>query len=162
MKIAVSAEEDNPNAQLAPAFGKSKFFIIFDPDEERCDSILNPGYGLSSGAGAAAAISLKTLGVEKVITGRVGPKTRPLLEEAGIVIVENQAGNVGDILSSEAVAFRCTTGNKEPNNGRLTKKNPAGYCFCDLCGYQNNGAEGVPCFKLRCPNCARSLERKYD
>jgi len=36
---------------------------------------------------------------------------------------------------------------------------PGGKCVCRKCGYSVPHKRGVPCFKLRCPNCGSKLER---
>ena len=166
MKIAISATGNNLEAQVDPAFGRCKYFIIYDTDTKVHKAIPNQGSGMSGGAGSAAAQTVMEQGVTEILTGKVGLKSRPILERAGISITENQTGTIADILST----FKATSQPKKTaikqdiasaNESRQSDKNPVGYCFCDACGYQCAGDPGVPCFKQRCPQCNRGLERKY-
>ncbi len=38
-------------------------------------------------------------------------------------------------------------------------KGPAGYCFCEKCGYKIPHQRGVPCSTLKCPACKINLKR---
>ncbi|HSM90082.1 MAG TPA: hypothetical protein VLT56_08655 [Desulfobacterales bacterium] len=50
---------------------------------------------------------------------------------------------------------------EKPPAAAIARK-PAGYCFCRRCGYQTDDDSGVPCFKLKCPTCASTMERKFN
>jgi len=166
MKVAISATGNNLEARVDPAFGRCKYFIIYDTDTKIHKAIPNQGSGMTGGAGSNAVQTIMEQGVAEILTGKVGPKSRPLLERAGITISESQTGTVADILST----FKATPQPKKTEikqdtasakELRQSDRNPVGYCFCNACGYQCDGDPGVPCFKQRCPHCNCSLERKY-
>ena len=160
MKIAVSSSGKEMDASLDPAFGRCKYFIIFDTVNNGVDIVQNPGFGMTGGAGAAAVEVLKKWGVDEIITGRVGPKAKPLLEQAGIAVSENRSGRIGDFLP-KAGAVSQNPGRRNGSDRATQVRNPGVYCYCDACGYWSADDAGVPCFKLKCPNCNRILERKY-
>jgi hypothetical protein len=94
---------------------------------------------------------------------------RPVLEAAGISIATGQSGKIRSHLPGSGSwpqeaqprpAAVMSRGGKPlvASSGR----NPAGYCFCRHCGYRTDDDSGVPCFKLKCPNCASSMERRFD
>ncbi len=167
MKVAISATGDNLQAQMDPAFGKCKYFIIYDTDTNTHQAIPNKGSAMTGGAGSAAVQTMIEQGVVEIVTGKVGPKSRPELERAGIVLSENRNGVIADVLS----AFKATPQPRNPaikqgavsvEETRQTDRDPAGYCFCQACGYEGAGDPDVPCFKQRCPQCNCGLERKYS
>lgn len=170
MKVAISATGDNLQAQVDQAFGRCNYFIIYDSDTDTHQAIPNPGSDMSGSAGPTAAQTVIEQGATQVFTGRVGTKARPVLEGAGITIVENQTGVVADIIATIRAATRSnnpgnpgTIQDTAPAGGASqSNRNPAGYCFCPSCGYEHAGDPDLPCFKQRCPQCNCGLERKYN
>jgi predicted Fe-Mo cluster-binding NifX family protein len=166
MKVAISATDSNLEARVDPAFGRCQYFIIYDTDINTHKIIPNPGSGMTGSAGSTAAQTVMEQEVTEILTGKVGLKSRPILERAGITIRENQTGTIADILSNlkvtpqpkKAILRQGTASAKE---SRQSDRNPVGYCFCHACGYQCTGDPGVPCFKQRCPQCNCGLERQY-
>jgi len=166
MNVAISATTNNLDAHVDPAFGRCQYFVIFDTDTHTHKIIPNPGAGKTGGAGSTAIQTVMEQGVTEIITGRVGPKSRPLLERAGITIFENRTGRIADILSAYEITLQpeTTAMSQDPVSVKKAPqptKNPGGYCFCQACGYKSAGAPGDPCFKQRCPQCNCGLERKY-
>lgn len=166
MKFAISSTGNHLEAQVDPAFGRCKYFIIYDTDTKTHKVIPNHGSGMTGGAGSTAVQTIMEQGVTEILTGKVGLKSRPILERAGITISENQTGTIADILST----FKVTRQPKKTaikqdtalaKESRQSDRNPVGYCFCHACGYQCVGDPGVPCFKQRCPQCNCGLERNY-
>jgi predicted Fe-Mo cluster-binding NifX family protein len=74
---------------MDPRFGRSPWFILFDPSNpEEIEAISNDdSTGMAHGAGIQTAQMLADRGVEVVITGRVGPKAQATLDAAGIEVV---------------------------------------------------------------------------
>jgi predicted Fe-Mo cluster-binding NifX family protein len=99
-KVAISATGNNLEAQVDPAFGRCKYFIIYDTDTKIHKAIPNQGSGMTGDAGSSAVQTIMEQGVAEILTGKVGLKSRPLLERAGITISENQTGTVAGILST--------------------------------------------------------------
>ena len=167
MKVAITATGNNMESQVDPAFGRCKYFIIYDTDTNAHKAIPNQGTDMTGSAGSTAVQTMIEQGVAEIITGKIGLKSRPLLERAGITISENRTGTIADTLSTfeatpqpEVAGIQQDTvpSKKSSQSGR----NPVGYCFCQACGYQSAGDPGEPCFKQRCPICNCGLERKYQ
>lgn len=38
---------------------------------------------------------------------------------------------------------------------------PGGKCVCSICGYSIEHQKGIPCAKIKCPKCGKSLARKW-
>ena len=167
MKVAISATGNNLEAQVDPAFGRCQYFIIYDTDTKTLKAVPNQGSGMTGSAGTTAVQTVIQQGVAEILTGKVGLKSRPMLERAGITISENQTGKIADVLSTlnvtpapEKTPIKQDTASA--NESPQSDRNPLGYCFCEACGYQGASEPGVPCFKQRCPQCNWGLERKYQ
>ncbi|PLW80455.1 hypothetical protein C0585_02570 [Candidatus Woesearchaeota archaeon] len=87
-KVAVSTEENTIESIIDQRFGRCKYFMIIEIDDEKniinSGSVENQGALQGHGAGIRAAQQLGELGVEAVITGRVGPNATTILEQLGI------------------------------------------------------------------------------
>jgi predicted Fe-Mo cluster-binding NifX family protein len=96
MKVAVSATEDNLDAQIDPRFGRCPYFIIVDTESLKFEAIPNTSANASTGAGIQAAQAVTEKGVEAVITGSVGPSASQTLSASGIKIITGAEGIVRD------------------------------------------------------------------
>ena len=168
MKIAFTTNGNNIEDSIEPAFGRCLNFLIIDPDSGDVLVVPNPGAASAGGAGVRAAETLAGRGIVKLITGSIGFNSRPVLEAAGITIVTGKSGKIRAHLAASGnqpqeaqlrPADSMPRSEKAPdaNSGRK----PTGYCFCQQCGYQTDDDSGGPCFKLKCPNCASTMERKF-
>ncbi len=99
MKIAITAQDKEPDAQVDSRFGRAKFFIVVDTDSGETtvhDNVQN--LNAAQGAGIQAGRNVADLGVEGVVTGHVGPKAFKVLEAAGIKIYNGATGTVKDTI----------------------------------------------------------------
>ncbi|MEW6173797.1 MAG: NifB/NifX family molybdenum-iron cluster-binding protein [Bacillota bacterium] len=101
MKVAISASATGANAELDPHFGRCAYFVLYDSDNGRYESIPNPARTEGSGAGIRAAQTVIDQGVGVVITGSLGPNASKVLEAAGI---ECYAGT-GNVVKESVSAF---------------------------------------------------------
>lgn len=156
MKVALSTDAADLAGVINPAFGRCRRFLIYDTVTGNVETVDNPGYGATGGAGVFAARLLVERSVDRVITGQVGSKARPILEKAGIAIEENRSGSLHMALS----ASPATTAVPASDKPAATSICPvAGQCVCERCGYRKDD-EGLPCFQQRCPACGTLLERR--
>ncbi|MBU0944874.1 MAG: NifB/NifX family molybdenum-iron cluster-binding protein [Proteobacteria bacterium] len=101
MKIAISATDNTTNSMVDPRFGRAAWLLIIDTNTgELIEAIDNSqGREAAHGAGISAAALIADKGVEAVLTGRVGPKALPIIEKAGIKMVNDVSGSVQDALA---------------------------------------------------------------
>jgi predicted Fe-Mo cluster-binding NifX family protein len=110
MKVAVSSNGENLDAQVDPRFGRCQFFLIVDPADMSFEVLNNESAALGGGAGIQTAQSLASQGVETVITGNCGPNAVQTLSAAGIELFGGQAGTVREVVE------RFKTGNLRPTS----------------------------------------------
>lgn len=169
MKTAFTTNGNSIEDSIEPAFGRCRNFLIFDSNSGEIAVVPNPGAGLAGGAGLKAAETLAGLGIDTLITGSLGPNAGPMLRAAGISVVTGKSGRISAHLSASRGmtetprlrADKAGTGSGSAS-GAAHGRNPAGFCFCQHCGYRTDDDTGLPCFKLKCPACATPMERRYD
>ncbi len=89
MRVAVSTRKPSPDAPVEPHFGHSPWFMIYDTDREARDAIENdPGPPGVKGAGIRTAENIRGVGVQAVISGRLGPHPLNMLRRAGIEVCQ--------------------------------------------------------------------------
>ena len=83
--ISVTHEGEGMGALMDGRFGRAEAFLVVDRESgEVVETIDNASVGASHGAGIAAANTMKSEGVEAVISGRFGPKAFDALRALGI------------------------------------------------------------------------------
>ena len=98
MKVAVSSNGENLDAQLDPRFGRCQFFLVVNPDDMSFEACNNESAAQGGGAGIQAAQFLASQGVEAVITGNCGPNAVQTLSAAGIELFVGQTGTVKEVV----------------------------------------------------------------
>ena len=110
MKVAVSSNGNNLDAQLDPRFGRCAFFLVINPDDMSFEAFNNESAAQGGGAGIQAAQFLASQGVEIVITGNCGPNAVQTFAAAGVELFAGQAGTV------KAVVEKYKKGNLSPTS----------------------------------------------
>jgi predicted Fe-Mo cluster-binding NifX family protein len=98
MKVAVSSNGEDLNAQLDPRFGRCAFFLVVDPDDMSFEAFENKSAVQGGGAGIQAAQFLASKRVEAVITGNCGPNAVQTLSAADIELFVGQAGSIKEVV----------------------------------------------------------------
>lgn len=98
MKLAVSSNGENLDAQLDPRFGRCAFFLVVNPDDMSFEAFNNESAAQGGGAGIQAAQFLASQGVAAVITGNCGPNAVQTLAAAGVDLFADQAGTVKEVV----------------------------------------------------------------
>lgn len=85
MKLAITTQAPDANSPVNPRFGRTRYFRIVDTETGQQSTMDNAG-GVNAvqGAGTQVAQRLVRLGVQTVLTGRVGPKAMNALQAANI------------------------------------------------------------------------------
>ena len=112
MKIAITSQGQDLDSQVAPRFGRAKFFIVVDTEQEGfsvTDNSMN--LNAAQGAGIQAGRNVVDLGAEAVITGHVGPKAFATLQAGEVKIYTDATGTVADAIK------QFNTGQLEQTNG---------------------------------------------
>ena len=98
MKVAVSSNEKNLDAQLDPRFGRCAYFLVVNPDDMSFEALNNQSAAQGGGAGIQAGQFLASQGVAAVITGNCGPNAVQTLSAAGIELFGGQSGTVREVV----------------------------------------------------------------
>ena len=110
MKIAVSSNGKNLDAQLDPRFGRCAYFLVVNQEDMSFEAFNNESAVQGGGAGIQAAQFIASQGVEAVITGNCGPNAVQTLSAAGIELFGGQAGTVREVVE------RFKNGNLKPTS----------------------------------------------
>jgi predicted Fe-Mo cluster-binding NifX family protein len=100
MRIAISANSPDLNADVDPRFGRCQYFIIVDPDTLDFEVMTNSSGIGSGGTGISTAQSIAGKGLEVVLTGNCGPNAYQVLSAAGIKVITGVSGKVKDAIKS--------------------------------------------------------------
>ena len=98
MKVAVSSNGEDLNAQLDPRFGRCAYFLVVNPEDMSFEAFNNESAAQGGGAGIQAAQFLASQGVEAVITGNCGPNAVQTLSAAGVELFGGQTGTVREVV----------------------------------------------------------------
>lgn len=97
MRVAVSCQEDNLDAEVDPRFGRASKFLLVDTDTLSFEAVENTQtLDLPQGAGIQAAQNIIAHRPDAVLTGNCGPKAFRVLQAAGIAVVVGVKGTVRD------------------------------------------------------------------
>jgi predicted Fe-Mo cluster-binding NifX family protein len=97
-KMAFTSSGKDLNAELDPRFGRARYFLFFDPETTEVEVVENPNKDAAQGAGIQTAQLILNKDARVIVTGRVGPNARRILESGHVHLIEGAAGKIGDIL----------------------------------------------------------------
>ena len=100
MKICITSQGDNLDAQVDPRFGRAQYFIIAESDTLEFESIENPNVHGTGGVGVQSGQLMAEKDVKVVLTGNVGPNAHRALSAAGIKIATGFKGSVQEAVES--------------------------------------------------------------
>ncbi len=88
MKICFTAEGKTLNSQIDPRFGRCKFLLFVDSENEKITKTIdNAQIANWQGAGIATAQKIADENTQVVITGNIGPNAFTALQSANIEII---------------------------------------------------------------------------
>ncbi len=96
MKIAITSNREGSDQPVEERFGRCAVFAIYDTDLGTLSFVPNQAKDANSGAGVKAAQQLMDLGVELLVTGKVGPGALEILNEGEIQVESWTSGTVGE------------------------------------------------------------------
>lgn len=98
MIIAVTSTGEGLDQMVDDRLGRCAVFAIYDTDSKDLNFIHNQAKNASGGAGARAAQQMIDLGVDLLITGKVGPMAMEVLSEGDIRVESWTSGTVGEAI----------------------------------------------------------------
>lgn len=101
MKVAITAQGNEPASEIDLRFGRAKWLIVVDTetgDLQAHDNTVN--LNAAQGAGIQTGQNIANLGVEAVITGNVGPNAFRTLNAADIKIFLAEKQTVAEAIDS--------------------------------------------------------------
>ncbi|OGP71614.1 MAG: dinitrogenase iron-molybdenum cofactor biosynthesis protein [Deltaproteobacteria bacterium RBG_13_58_19] len=101
MKIAISTNGPDLEAQVDPRFGRASYFLLVDPETLEFEVVPNlPNLQAAQGAGIQAAALVARHRPAAVLTGHCGPKAFHTLEAAGIPVIVGVEGSVREAVQN--------------------------------------------------------------
>ena len=101
MKVAISAQGKDLEAQVDPRFGRAPYFVIIDPDTMELEAVDNKqSLNMPQGAGVQAAMTVINKDVEVLLTGNCGPKAFRTLSAANVEVITGVKGTVKEALEN--------------------------------------------------------------
>ena len=98
MKICVTSQGDNLDAQVDPRFGRCPYFIIVDTDTSEFEAIQNPNVNGMGGVGVQSGQFMSEKQVKAVLTGNVGPNAFQTLQAGDIEVISGVSGQVKEAI----------------------------------------------------------------
>lgn len=98
MKICVTSQADNLEADVDPRFGRCQYFMIVDTDTMEFEAVQNESVAAAGGAGVIAGQLVASRGVKAVLTGNVGPNAFSTLQAAGVDVITGVSGSIREVV----------------------------------------------------------------
>lgn len=100
MKIAVTSQGPDLDADVDPRFGRCSYVLIVETDGMHVMDVANPYIDDSGGAGSRLASLVADQHVDALLTGAAGPNAQDALEAAGIETVTNVRGTIREAVDA--------------------------------------------------------------
>ncbi len=100
MKIAVSATGMNSTDLMDTRFGRGSYYQIYDTETREISFVENEAKNAEGGAGIAAAQQVINLGVDVLISWKVGPNAYKLFNKAGIKMLTSECKPVSEVFEA--------------------------------------------------------------
>jgi len=111
VKICITAEGDNLDAQVDQRFGRCQYFIFVDTDTLEFEAVQNENVSGMGGVGIQSGQLVADKQAKAVLTGKVGPNASQTLKVAGMEVVLDVSGSVKDAIE------RFKNGELKPTKG---------------------------------------------
>ena len=98
MKICITSQGDNLDAQIDPRFGRCQYFLIVDTETQEFEAVENSNISAMGGAGVQSGQLVATKGVKAVLTGNVGPNAFQTLQAAGVDVITGVSGRIKEAI----------------------------------------------------------------
>ena len=101
MKICVTSQGGDLDAQVDPRFGRARFFVFYDDESRQFEAMDNSSnVNAAGGAGVQSATTVAEQGCQWVLSGHIGPKAMSVLTAAGVKVAVGASGTVSEALEA--------------------------------------------------------------
>ena len=125
MKIALSANGPDLDAQIGQRFGTAEYLLIVDPETESVEAIPGPAGSGQRGAGIQLISMAVSRGAETVLTGFCSPAICSQFESQGIKVITGLSGTVREAVDLYRQGLpeeqRTSTEGRQPKRGALDR-----------------------------------------
>ncbi|MFW6140119.1 MAG: NifB/NifX family molybdenum-iron cluster-binding protein [Acidobacteriota bacterium] len=97
-RIGFTAQGSSIEDEIDPRFGRASFYLIYDPETKRMESLENPNKDLMQGVGPRSVQFLTENNVQVLFTGQIGPNAQRVLQAANIKTITGASGKIKDLL----------------------------------------------------------------
>jgi predicted Fe-Mo cluster-binding NifX family protein len=94
MRIVITANGMELDAQASPVFGRCPAYVFVDTETMQFEGLENPAIGIPSGAGIQAAQFVIERGAQAIVTGNVGPNAYGVFDASGVPVYLFGSGTV--------------------------------------------------------------------
>ncbi|WDV44278.1 NifB/NifX family molybdenum-iron cluster-binding protein [Clostridiaceae bacterium M8S5] len=94
MKICFTSQGQNLEAEVDGHFGRCPYFVVYDTETKELECHVNEGPKSEHGAGIAAAQQIQQLNIDALVTGRLGPNAKKIIEEIDMKVYKKEAETV--------------------------------------------------------------------
>ena len=100
MKLVVTANGTDLDAQASPIFGRCPTYIFVDTETMAFEAVENPAIGAPGGAGIQAAQFVVERGAQAVVSGNTGPNAFGVLQSAKLPVYVFRGGTVREAVEA--------------------------------------------------------------
>lgn len=99
LKICITAQGKDLEAEVDPRFGRARYFLLVDPETLSFEVEENRNIEVPQGAGTQTAQFISSKNVGTLLTGSIGPNAQRVLQASGIKVITGISGKIKDALS---------------------------------------------------------------
>ena len=100
MRIVVTANGSDLEAQVSPVFGRCSTFVFVDTETMASEAFANPALSAPGGAGIQAAQFVVEHGAQAVLSGNVGPNAYGVFQAANMPVYLIGEGTVLQVVEA--------------------------------------------------------------
>lgn len=100
MKIVVTSNGADLDAQASPVFGRCPWYLFVDTETIDVEAVENPAMEAASGAGIQAAQFVVEQGADALVTGKVGPNAFDVLRSDDVPVYLLESGTVREAVEA--------------------------------------------------------------
>lgn len=101
MKAVIASTGNSLESLLDKHFARCAYFVVYNSESQSTEFFTNPYQSMEEGAGPTAVEWIKNRGVERIITGELGLKIKPLLDSLKIqmIVLKDKEISIQEIIA---------------------------------------------------------------